>query len=117
MFFSPLEQFDVKPIIFFNIGNYDLTLFHIFIPLILIILIIFGIFLLKLYFKLIPYSIQSVCEHLIEFIFSIVKNQIGKDGYLLLPFILTLFLFVICANLLSIVPFGIALTSHLIITM
>jgi F-type H+-transporting ATPase subunit a len=56
-------------------------------------------------------------ESVIEFIINIIKNQIGKEGFIFLPFIFTIFIFVILANLLSVIPFGIALTSHLIVTM
>jgi len=115
--FSPLEQFDVIPLIFFSIRSYDFTFFNIFIPLFLIIFFLFLIIFLKSYFKLIPYSFQSILENIIDFVFSILKNQIGKEGYLFLPFILTIFTTILLANLMSIIPFGIALTSHLIVTM
>ena len=115
--FSPLEQFDVIPLIFFSIGNYDITLFNIFLPLILIIIIFFLIESFYLNYKLIPTNIQYIFESIIEFIFGIIKNQIGKEGFLFLPFIFTIFIFVLIANLLSVIPFGIALTSHLIVTM
>jgi ATP synthase subunit 6 len=115
--FSPLEQFDVIPLIFISYKNYDLTFFNIFLPMIIIIIFFFLINSLKFYYKLIPYSIQIVIENLIEFIFNIIKGQIGKEGYLYFPFIFTIFSFVLIANLLSIIPFGIALTSHLIVTM
>jgi ATP synthase subunit 6 len=115
--FSPLEQFDVIPLISFGFKNYDLSLFNIFVPLFLIILLFWALTLLKFYFKLVPYSVQSVFENIIEFIFNLIKGQIGKEGYIFFPFIFTIFSFVLFANLLSIVPFGIALTSHLIATM
>lgn len=59
--------------------------------------------------------IQSICEKNIEFIFDLIKQQIGKDGYILFPYIFTIFNFILGSNLLSPLPFGIALTSHLII--
>src|SRR5690242_1820134 len=105
--FSPLEQFDVIPLIFFSIGNYDITLFNIFLPLILIIIIFFLIESFYLNYKLIPTNIQYIFESIIEFIFGIIKNQIGKEGFLFLPFIFTIFIFVLIANLLSVIPFGI----------
>ena len=115
--FSPLEQFDVIPLIFFSIGNYDITFFNIFLPLLLIISVLYFIESFYLNYKLIPSNIQYLFESIIEFIIGIIKNQIGKEGFLFLPFIFTIFIFVLCANLLSVIPFGIALTSHLIVTM
>jgi len=115
--FSPLEQFDVIPLIFFSVGSYDFTFFNIFIPLLLIISFFLAVGYLKSYYKLIPYSFQSALENIIEFVFSILKNQIGKEGYFFLPFVLTIFMTILLSNLMSIIPFGIALTSHLIVTM
>jgi len=115
--FSPLEQFDVIPLIFFSFGSYDFTFFNIFVPLLLIISFFFFLTYLKSYFKLIPYTFQCIMENVIEFIFFNIKNQIGKKGFFFLPFVFTIFMTVWLANLLSIIPFGIALTSHLIVTM
>lgn len=115
--FSPLEQFDVIPLIFLSIGNYDITFFNIFLPLLLIIFVLSLVESLYVNYKLIPSNIQYILESIIEFIINIIKNQIGKEGFIFLPFIFTIFIFVICANLLSVIPFGIALTSHLIVTM
>lgn len=115
--FSPLEQFDVIPLIFLSVGNYDITFFNIFLPLLLIILFIYTIESFYINYKLIPTNVQYLFESIIEFIFGIIKNQIGKEGYLFFPFIFTIFFFVLCANLLSVIPFGIALTSHLIVSM
>lgn len=115
--FSPLEQFDVIPLIFFSLGNYDITFFNIFLPLLLIIALLYFVESFYINYKLIPSNIQYIFESILEFIIGIIKNQIGKDGFLFLPFIFTVFIFVLLANLLSVIPFGIALTSHLIVTM
>lgn len=57
---------------------------------------------------------QRFLELIVEFIFNLIKQQIGKDGYIYFPFIFTLFTFILTCNLLSLIPFGIALTSHII---
>jgi len=115
--FSPLEQFDVIPLIYFSIGKIDITIFNIFLPLILIISFWLIINTFYINYKIIPTNIQYILESIIEFIINIIKNQIGKEGFLYLPFIFTIFTFVLFANLLSVIPFGIALTSHLIVIM
>lgn len=115
--YSPLEQFDVIPLVFFSIGSYDFTFFNIFVPFVLIILFFLFIIYLKSYFKLIPYSLQLILENIIDFVFSILKNQIGKEGFFFFPFVFTIFISILFSNLMSVIPFGIALTSHLIVTM
>lgn len=44
-----------------------------------------------------------------------MKQQVGKKGIIYFPFIFTIFNFVLVCNLLSLMPFGIAPTSHLIL--
>ena len=72
------------------------------------------IFFLAPNLKLIPTVFQRILELLVEFIFNLIKQQIGKDGYIYFPFIFLLFNFILFCNLLSLIPFGIALTSHII---
>lgn len=115
--YSPLEQFDAIPLYFISVCKYDLTFFNIILPLLIIILIFSGLTIFKNDYKLIPYNIQIIFENLVEFVLNIIKNQTTKEGYIFLPLVITIFLFVISANLLSVIPFGIALTSHLIVTL
>jgi F-type H+-transporting ATPase subunit a len=115
--FSPLEQFDAIPLYFIFLGKYELTIFNIILPLFIILLIFIGLNLFKNDYKLIPYNIQIIFENLVEFVLDIIKNQTTKEGFIFLPLVITIFLFVLSANLLSVIPFGIALTSHLIVTL
>ena len=52
----------------------------------------------------------------ISFVFEVLDKQIGKKGYIYFPFILTLFFFILFANLYGIMPFSFAPTSHVVIT-
>lgn len=115
--YSPLEQFDAISLkTFINYGyDLDFTLFSTLIPLFVLIALSGIINSIKREFTLIPKLLQSIVEINIEFIFNLIKQQIGRDGYILFPFIFTLFNFILGSNLLSLLPFGIALTSHLII--
>ena len=115
--YSPLEQFDAIPLYNIYLWNYELTFFNIVLPLVIIILLFLVLSLFKNEYKLIPYNIQIVFENIVEFVLDIIKNQTTKEGYIFLPLVITIFLFVISANLLSVIPFGIALTSHLIVTL
>lgn len=113
--FSPLEQFDAVKLISFTIYNHDFTMFSTLIPLIILITIIYSLNIFSTNFTIIPVTIQSICDKSIEFILDLIKQQIGKDGYIFFPFIFTLFNLILGSNLLSLLPFGTAITSHLII--
>lgn len=115
--FSPLEQFDVVPVIFLCINNYDYSLPNIILPLIIILLTSFWIKNILKKALFIPTIFQYLIEILTEFIFSILKQQLGKEGYLFFPLIFTLFNFILISNYISLLPMGIALTSHIIITL
>lgn len=54
-------------------------------------------------------------EFFFKLVFDILKDQVGPRGFIYFPFIICLFLFILICNLLSMIPFGIALTSHIII--
>jgi F-type H+-transporting ATPase subunit a len=113
---SPLEQFDivnVKSISFFFI---DFSFNNILLPLFLVILFLLFfsyIFLKKL--TIIPFYIQVILENLYIFLIKLIKQQTGSYGLFWFPFIFCIFNFILISNLLSLIPFGIALTSHLIL--
>jgi F-type H+-transporting ATPase subunit a len=54
-------------------------------------------------------------EYVYKFVLKILKRQAGKPGLALFPFLFTLFLFILMLNLLSLMPFGIAVTSHIVV--
>jgi len=48
------------------------------------------------------------------FVFRILYEQAGKNGILYFPFVFALFSFILIFNLLGLLPFSFAVTSHLI---
>lgn len=64
-----------------------------------------------------PRNYQIMLESIFLFIFRLVKQQAGKEGLIYLPLILSLFTFILILNLLSLLPFAFAVTSHLIWTL
>lgn len=113
-----MEQFDAVPLIFFYKLPYDLSFTNLFIPLTLTLLFLY---LVLLFFsfeaKLIPQSWQYLFETIYFFILDILYQQVGHKGFVYFPFIFAIFLFILACNLLSLVPFGFALTSHIIVIM
>ena len=112
---SPLEQFDILNVKHFSSAINDFSLNNIMLPFILIIIFFFLIILLLKNAKIIPLNLQTILEIDYRFIISVIKQQAGIKGLLWTPFIFVIFNFILFSNLLSLIPFGIALTSHLII--
>lgn len=113
---SPLEQFDIINVKSINTMTMDISFNNILVPfLFTIIIFIFFLFLYNNRFNLISSYFQSVIEMIYTFLVGLIKQQAHSYGLFWLPFIFTLFNFILFCNLLSLIPFGIALTSHLIL--
>ncbi len=118
MFFSPIEKFDVVNLAFFNIaGLIDLSITSMSLYLIFSVVTLFF-FLVFFNFNstLIPSFTQICVESSVALVFGVLDKQIGKKGYIYFPFILSLFFFILLANLYGITPFSFAPTSHIVIT-
>ncbi len=65
---------------------------------------------------IIPSRSQSVAELAYGFIYKMVEDITGKDGLKYFPYIMTLFLFIVFANFLGLVPTAFTTTSHIAVT-
>ena len=118
---SPLHQFEVKTLIPFSIGGYDLSFTNasFFMVLTVISIVIF----LKFSFrkgkqknKEIPSKSQMVGEMLYQFTAQQLDETAGKAGKAYFPFIFSLFLFILGANLFGMIPYAYTVTSQLVVT-
>lgn len=65
---------------------------------------------------IVPSRSQSVAELIYGFIHNMVEEVTGHDGVKYFPYILTLFLFILFANLLGLIPMSFTTTSHVAVT-
>jgi F-type H+-transporting ATPase subunit a len=65
---------------------------------------------------LVPGRLQSMVEVSYEFIANMVRTTAGNDGMKFFPFVFTLFMFVLFANMIGLIPYSFTVTSQLIIT-
>jgi len=114
--YSPLEQFDTFKLILLKIFVIDLSITNILMPFLVINLLFFVfIKILILNSKLISDAMQNCLELLYIFVFNIVYPQLGNKGLNYFHLMFIIFNFILFSNLLSLMPFGIALTSHVIL--
>ena len=66
--------------------------------------------------QLVPGPFQSVAEIVYEFVENTIRSTAGEEGMTFFPFVFSLFMFVLVANVLGLIPYSFAVTSHLIIT-
>lgn len=113
---SPLEQFDIINIKNINIFGNDYSINNISIPIICILLVcIVYIFIYRYKYNFLGSYITSFLEHIYIFINNLIKQQAGNYGLFWFPLIFCIFNFILFSNLISLIPFGIALTSHFIL--
>ena len=114
---SPLEQFTIIKLYPITIGTFDISFTNsssfILIACSSLLLLFFG----TLYkSKLIPTRWQSFGELLYEFVLSLVSENIGSKGFKYFPLMFCIFSFILCCNLLGMIPYSFIVTSLTIIT-
>jgi F-type H+-transporting ATPase subunit a len=65
---------------------------------------------------IVPSRSQSIAELIYGFIHNMVEEVTGHDGVKYFPYVLTLFLFILFANLLGLIPTSFTTTSHVAVT-
>ena len=118
---SPLDQFEIRDLLALNISfmnNIHISLTNIGLYLLIgsIIIVIYSLLAVN-YNKIIPNNWSISQETIYSTVHSIVINQINSDkGQLYFPFIYALFIFILVNNLIGMVPYSFASTSHFILT-
>jgi F-type H+-transporting ATPase subunit a len=65
---------------------------------------------------IVPTRLQSIGELLYGFIYKMVEDVTGKEGVRYFPYIFTIFLFILFANFLGLIPTAFTPTSHIAVT-
>jgi F-type H+-transporting ATPase subunit a len=114
--FHPMDQFIVKPLFgdgpvhWYTITN--VTLWMALGVLGIIALLIVG----TSRRAIVPSRSQSIGELAYGFIYKMVEDVAGKDGLKYFPYIMTLFMFIVFANFLGLIPGSYTTTSHIAVT-
>ena len=66
--------------------------------------------------SIVPNRFQLVSEMLYEFVANMVRQSAGTEGMKFFPFVFSLFMFVLIANMFGMIPFFFTVTSHIIVT-
>ena len=112
----PMDQFIVKPL--FGEGPIEwYTPTNTTLWMALAVITIFAIFVLGSKGRaLIPTRMQSVGELAYGFVYKMVEDVAGHDGAKYFPLIMTLFIFILTANFLGLIPGSFTPTSHIAVT-
>jgi F-type H+-transporting ATPase subunit a len=118
---SPLDQFEIRSLLSLNapiFGNINISITNIGLYLTIAALTVLALNVLAInYKKLVGNSWSIGLESVYATIHSIVTNQINsREGQIYFPFMYTLFIFILVNNLIGMVPYSFASTSHFIFT-
>ena len=117
---SPLDQFTIKNLLSLKLDmfNLNISLTNIGLYLIIATFILFMFYVLATNFNNTTPNAWSLSqESIYSTVFSIVINQINaKKGQMFFPLISALFIYILINNLVGMVPYSFAPTSHFIIT-
>jgi F-type H+-transporting ATPase subunit a len=118
---SPLDQFTIRNLFSIKgdiLGNINISLTNMGLYLIITTVIIFAYYLLaNNYDRITPNHWSLSLESIYATAYSIVVNQINtKKGQMFFPLISSLFIYILINNLVGMVPYSFAPTSHFILT-
>lgn len=110
---TPLEQFEVFKIsefFFFTLTNsFIFSIFTIF----------FFFLVIYLYYSnnlIIPKRFQLLVEYLTSFVYNLLVENTGKSAAVYFPYIFSIFIFILTANFIGMIPYTFTTTSHLSLT-
>jgi F-type H+-transporting ATPase subunit a len=118
---SPLDQFEIRNLFSINVsflGNsyFSLTNIGLYIIISFILIIIYSLLAINNN-KITPNNWSISQETIYSTVHSIVINQINTNkGQIYFPFIYSLFVFILINNLIGLIPYSFASTSHFILT-
>ena len=109
---DPMHQFTVEPLVPLNVGGYDISFTNSSLWLLIALVLIYGFMAMGMQRQLVPNRWQAAVEGLTGFIDDMVNVNIGPQGKKFVPYIFSLFVFILTANLLGLLPLSIIPGQH-----
>jgi F-type H+-transporting ATPase subunit a len=114
---NPLDHFILHPLIPIHLFGFDLSINQ------AVVMMWVVVAAVSLFFwaavrqrRLVPSKIQSLAEMSVDFLRGLVMENMGEQGMRFFPFIVTLFFFILFANLLGLIPGTYTVTSQIMVT-
>jgi F-type H+-transporting ATPase subunit a len=120
---DPMHQFTVEPLVPLNVGGYDLSFTNSALFMVIVLGLIWVFMLGGMKRQMVPGRWQVAVESVTGFISNMLSANVGPEGKKYAPFVFSLFMFILVANLLGMMPLGIVpgvhaftVTSHFTVT-
>jgi len=109
---DPMHQFTINPIVPLHLGPYDISLTNSAAWMLAALALIFAFMALGMKRELVPGRWQAAVESLTGFIDDMVQVNIGPEGRKFIPYIFSLFVFILFSNLMGLLPLAIVPGLH-----
>ena len=114
---SPLDQFEINPLVNFEIGGVDLAFTNSSVSMVITVLFITLFLTLTVNPRsIIPSRMQLISELCYNFIAQLLNDTVGDQGKKYFPFVFSIFMFVLIGNMVGMIPYQFTFTSHIIVT-
>ncbi len=120
---DPMHQFQIEPIAKLELGGYDLSFTNSSMFMLLVLAAIWLFMMGGLKGAMVPGRWQMAVEGVTGFINNMLSTSVGPEGKKYVPLVFSLFMFILVANFMGMMPFGIVpgvhaftVTSHLTVT-
>ena len=113
---DPIHQFVINRLVPMEIGGVDISFTNSALWAVTAVVCASLLFILAPR-NLIPTRLQSVAESIYELVHGITHDVLHENARTYFPFVLTLFVFILFANVLGLIPYSFTVTSHYVITL
>jgi F-type H+-transporting ATPase subunit a len=118
MTIDPIHQFQIQNFVpLFSIGRHQIYFTNSALFMLIVVLLASALLIgATVPRAMVPGRLQSVAEMSYEFVANMLRSSAGTEGMKFFPFVFTLFMFVLFANMIGLIPYSFTVTSQLIIT-
>jgi F-type H+-transporting ATPase subunit a len=114
---KPLHQFEIHPLIPIRIGGVDVSYTNSALLMTIVVVLVTALLVLGTRKRtLVPGRWQSLAEMSYEFVADMVETNAGHGSREFFPFVFTLFMFILFANFLGMIPYSYTVTSQIVVT-
>lgn len=120
---DPMHQFQIEPLAQLNLFGYDISFTNSSLFMLIVLAAIWVFMLGGMKREVVPGRWQMAVEGMSGFINNMMSSSIGPEGKKYVPYAFSLFMFILVANFMGMMPFGIVpgvhpftVTSHFTVT-
>lgn len=114
---DPIHQFQITKILPIQVGHWDVSFTNSSLFMAVVVILATGFLVMASSSRaIVPSRWQVVAEMAYSFVADTLRDAAGKAGMQFFPLVFSLFMFVLVANLIGLVPYFFTVTSHIIVT-